>query len=247
MLYRSELRRNRIFALLMFIAHNKLLLYSMFAVEMTRVHVDKESSFVFYLFFVILGCLPLILYYSFVPRQSFNTKHLLFPLPVPRSMYMTARYCALVSMALYIVLGYLLLILQPLNSISRTQEFLFPNGHWLIHYFSRTGFIVIFNFIAPIALMAGLVCAADSLHHAIKRFTSVARFIFFMVSLLGVLWSMKYLASHVFVLPDFSSRGIEVIEEIMILYYPAVSAYAVLVGLLFLLLGIFVDKKYADV
>ena len=252
-LYVLELRRNRIFALLMFFAHFGLFYYFMYAIELSQysrqAQIIKDDEFVMIFFMVLIKALPLILYYSFVSTQTYSSNHMLLLLPIQRSMYFTARYCALVSMVVPVVIVYSLLALLPF----RTFEFggllslMLPFIPFFFDYFNKAGLTGILHFIAPFALMAGLVCAVESVELLIRRYTAVVRFVFLMVSLIGVIWSMVYFASLFIKLPDFSSRGYNVIRELIIQFVPFVSAYVVVIGLLFLIAGMLVYDRFADV
>ena len=94
-----------------------------------------------------------------------------------------------------------------------------------------------------IIMLAGIICATESLLYVIKKYRTVFVFVFMMSSILSTLWFSNY--TILFIDSDKSQiRNVDFYEKAYHII-PIMNIYFLAVGLIFLLVGIVLFDRYA--
>ncbi|MFC1490717.1 hypothetical protein ACFL6K_05865 [Candidatus Latescibacterota bacterium] len=242
----NEIRRNKILLLLEIIA---LAGYNFFFLTFSRIH-DKDSldivdyGLTLMLFIVILSSLPMIIYFSFALERRTKINHMLLSFPVQRKWLMLSKFTALSTPLVIIpfVVGVIEIIIffNPYFGFGDLM-YIFKQHFYLI--FSQSIIIT-----STVIFISGLLCAAESLYHSMKRFNAVPVFIFLMASQTLVLWSAKFTIMFYdpiknLSLSDSSLVYIELLRQNMSI----MSQYVTFVGFLLLGAALIIYEKFAEV
>ena len=238
-LYWNELKRNKILALLFLFAIQGFFLF--FYSNPSKFFKD---DYFFQMLFHTFYMLPFMLFYSFTSEQRTHKNYLLFSLPLQRSVIILIRYLALISTAVFLPVTVFIFPSLPLlrfpnlieaaHNVVRLPFLLSP-------VFSNMSYFISFlkYLLAPFFLYAGIICMAESLHYIVKRYRTVTIFLFLMCAQFITFLGFKIIG---WIYGDITLK-----RHLMEQNISFNITYMFVMGLLFLLLGVVLFRKYAEV
>ena len=254
-LYRSEVRNNLMLAIFLYFAYYGIYIFSL---VISHSEVNPWKTYHFSMFFPSLCSLPVILFYSFTVESRTKRNHFLFSLPIKRSTVIFSTFMALLSMVFIIPAGTFFfrlpflpsrmwIFMKPIFNISLEHQIDYNQALNLI-----SKVILVFS---AVVMVSGILCAAKSLQTALKKYKSVVVFIFLMTAQFFSLMIITFLRFYYGPVPV---RHQIHTDEALQLYFQAMidysilsklvnSGYMVVMGLLFLFIGVTLYEKFSDV
>ena len=241
----NELRKKKLFALLFFIAHYGVLQFLFFMcfpqpTNSSHSIVHNENLFIL-IIVTMLYILPLILYCTFTSDKRNFTRYMIFSLPVKRSALIFSRFLGFLSLVLFFLFGHVLLLLLLFTNLG---HFFFLND-FIIGLFIKFKIVSLTTFFASVIMLAGIISATESIVCVMKKYKTVFVFVYMMFSVVGTLWFSNYGALLIgrdtlqFTYNHFLDKAYHIL--------PIMNIYFFVVGLVFLLVGMVLYDRYAEV
>ena len=255
-LYWNELKSNKIILLFLIIAAYGIYYQSIFV----GVYTFRPEWLLKRFSQSALFLIPLALYYLFKEGRNSNQNYLMFSMPFRRDLYILSQflvilsYIILIPIGSYIILGIILKIKYLLlyhYTWSFKQMVIYTIQSTLLNlhrtFQSTTGIILIYKISIPfIVLLGGMMSLLVSFNSIIKRYR-VAAGIIFLNSLILFFIVSGLIVRHIFILYYGDNYLWNYSLEFNLLVWLLIQGYMFAVGLLFLLIGMHLYEKYADV
>ena len=244
-LYWKELKSNKIILLFLIIA-----VYGIYHPSMP-VRLLKASSH------IALFLIPLALYYLFKEARNNNQNYLIFSLPFRRDLFILSQFLVILSFIILIPIGVSIFssIMHMLRSIwafnytwSLKRKVIYTIHSVLrnLQIFFRHAIPQYKVMTPPLILLGGMMSLLVSVNSIIKRYR-VAAGIIFLNSLILFCIVSGQIVRHIFRLYYGDIGLIYYSREFYLLEWLLMQGYMFAVGLLFLLIGMHLYERYADI
>ena len=230
--YTQELKRNKLIFLFLFIANPVVSVFYWMGLLIFPKHSFLSKDLLIFMLTITIPLLPLIFYNSFSKKDIENMNCLPVAFTSNKSITIIIRYLSLVSIiVVFPVVNYLLAIT-------------WGPGHIILSDSPYTGEQILhFTFFSPILILAGIICAAETLHFISEKFKFVLVFVFWPISLFTTHYFL-YIFKKIYIFFSKADIG-KVSEATSHLIYN--NLYLFIIGMFFLLFGLVIYEKFAEI
>jgi len=270
-LYWKELKSNKIILLFLIIAAYGITYQSM----TVRSYLLRPEEFLKSFSLIALFFIPLALYYLFKEERNNNRNYLIFSLPFRRDLFILSQFLVILSYIILIPIGVSILstIMFSFNktliynytwSFKRMVIYTIHSGldnlqvfvrHVIPQLKSITPLLILGGMMSLPVLLGGMMSLLVSLNSIIKRYR-VAAGIIFLNSLILFFIVTRQIVIHTFRL-YFGDSAIwyfgryicpwDYVREFYLLEWLLMQWHMFALGLLFLLIGMHLYERYADI